>query len=180
MDQLNRENCRLMLASFIEENEIPVRQIAKAIGCSEATVIRILAARSFPTDEMIKQIGIMIELGFDSYSILSNSQKENISETIGAMGSGTFGFSMISAVVSRLGIVPGLSATGITSGLSALGKVVKGGMKEGVMVVAAIPFVAGATGYAIIKGIKYIVDELQLNVTDIDERWEIVNDSGAA
>lgn len=180
-NQLTQDNSRLLLAAFIEENDLNVRQVAKVIGCSEATLVRILAARSLPSGEMIKQIGILIELGFDSYSKLSNAQKEHISESIGTLGGGILGFGSITAAISSLGKVRGLSATGITSGLVALGKVLKvgkvlkGGMAEGVIVAAAIPLSAATAGYAIIKAVKYFADEWQLNATDIDERWEILN-----
>lgn len=173
MDQLTGDNCRLILASFIEENELNVRRIANAIGCSESTLIRILADRSLPSDEMIKQIGIMIELGFVTYSKLSKTQKEHLSETIGTVGGGILGFGSITAAISSLGVVSGLSATGITSGLAALGTVLSGGMVTGVIVASAIPIAAGAAGYAIIKGVKYLANEWQLNVVKFDERWEI-------
>ena len=179
MDQFTRDNSRLLLAAFIEENELNVRQVAKVIGCSEATLLRILAARSLPSDEMIKQIGILIELGFISYSKLSNTQKEHISEAIGTVGGGILGFGSITAAVSSLGVIGGLSAAGITSGLATLGTVVSGGMAAGVMVAAAIPIAAGGTGYAIIKGVKYLANEWQLNVTELDELWEIpINSEG--
>lgn len=172
MNQLTPDNCRLILAAFIEENELTVRRVAKAIGCSESTLIRILAAWSLPSDEMIKQIGIMIELGFASYSKLSSTQKEHISETIGTVGGGILGFGSISAAISSLGLVSGLSAAGITSGLAALGAVVGSGMAVGVMVAAAIPIAAGATGFAMIKGVKYLANEWQLNIAEFDNRWE--------
>ena len=173
MNQLTQDNSRILLAAFIEENELTVRQVAKAIGCTEATLNRILAAHSLPSDEMMKQIGILIELGFVSYSKLSNAQKERISESIGTVGGGMLGFGSITAVVGSLG-VSGLSAAGISSGLATLGAVVSGGMATGIMVAAAIPIATGAAGYAIIKGVKYLANEWQLNVTDIDEHWETI------
>ena len=173
MNQITRDNCRSLLAAFIEENDLDVRQVAKVIGCSEATLVRILAAHSSPSDEMMKQVGIIIELGFASYSILSNTQKEHMSEAIGTVGGGILGFGSISAAISSLGAVTGLSAAGITSGLSTLGAIVSGGMVGGVLVAATIPIVAGVTGYGIIKGVKYLANEWQLNVTEFDERWEI-------
>lgn len=173
MNQITQDNCRLLLAAFIEENDLNVRRVAKVLGCSEATLVRILAARSLPSDEMMKQVGIMIELGFVSYSKLSSAQKEHISEAIGTAGGGILGFGSISAAISSLGAVGGLSGAGITSGLATLGAVVSGGMVAGVMVAAALPIAAGATGYAIIKGVKYLASEWQLNVTELDERWEV-------
>lgn len=173
MNQFTRDNCGLILARFIEENNLDGRRVAKVIGCSEATLTRILSARSLPSDEMMKQVGIIIELGFVSYSKLSKAQKEHISEAIGTVGGGILGFGSISAAISTLGTVSGLSAAGIATGLSTLGAVIGGGMVAGIIVAAAIPIVAGATGYGIIKGVKYLADEWQLNVTELDERWEI-------
>lgn len=173
MNQITQDNSGLLLAAFIKENDLTVRQVSKAIGCSEATLNRILVTRSLPSDEMIKQIGIMIELGFLAYSKLSNAQKERISESIGTVGGGILGFGSITAVVSSLG-VSGLSAAGITSGLAVLGTMVSGGMAAGIVVVAALPIATGAAGYAIIKGVKYLANEWKLNVTDIDEHWETI------
>jgi len=55
-----------------------------------------------------------------------------------------------------------------------LGAIVGGGMIVGISVAAAIPIAAGAIGYGIIKGIKYLIGEKILNSDDIDERWEIL------
>ena len=78
MNQYKRENCGSLLAKFIKENDLDVRRVAKAIGCSEATLNRILTTQSLPSDEMMKQAGIIIELVFVSYSKLSSTQKEHI------------------------------------------------------------------------------------------------------
>ena len=67
---------------------------------------------------------------------------------------------------------------GISSGLPALGGIVGGGMLAGVSVAAAIPLAAGALGYGVIKGVKYLVSEVYLNSTDIDGRWEIIRLGG--
>lgn len=175
MNQITRDNCPLLLAAFIEENDLNVRRVAKVIGCSEATLVRILAVGSLPSDEMMKQVKIMIAFGFDTYSNskLSNAPKEHKSEVIGFAGGSMLGIASITTAIDSLGEVEGFSAAGMTSGLATLGSVLKGGMKTGFMVVAAIPIAAGATGYAFIKGVKYFASEWQLNVTELDERWEI-------
>lgn len=175
MDELNRENCRVFLAAFIENNDLHIRDVTTAIGCSESTLVRILAARTLPTDEFLKQAGTMIELGYPAYSKLSSVQKEKLSETIGTIGGGALGFGTITAAISSLGTVSGLSAAGVTSGLAALGSVVGGGMIAGVSVAAAIPLAAGAVGYCIIKGVKLLASKQALNETIRDERWEIPN-----
>jgi len=173
MDSLDHGNFRLLLAAFIEKNDVAVRKVAKAIGCSDATLTRILAGKTMPTDELMKQGGIMFELGFERYSKLSAAERGNLSEKIGAAGGGVVGFAAITGAIEAAGIA-GLSAVGISSGLAALGGIVGGGMVAGASVLAAIPLAAGAIGYGVIKGVKYLVSEAQLNATDIDPRWEIV------
>lgn len=58
---------------------------------------------------------------------------------------------------------------GITSGLAAIGA---GGMLGGIFTLAAVPIAAGALGYGIIKGIKYLISEDELISEAIDEKWE--------
>lgn len=172
LNQFDRRNFRLLLAAFIEREDATIRQVAKAISCSDATLTRVLIGRTLPTDELMKQGGVMFELGFERYSKLSASERETISEKIGATGGGVLGFGSITAAIGALGL-PGFSAAGITSGLAALGGIVGGGMVVGVSVAAAIPLAVGAVGYAVIKGVKYFVAEMQLNSTELDVRWEM-------
>ena len=100
-------------------------------------------------------------------------QKEKISETIGTVGGGTLGFGVVSSVISSSGVVAGLSASGISSGLASIGGIVGGGMVTGVIVSAAIPIAMGALGYAVIAGIKYLINKKKLNNEELDESWEI-------
>ncbi len=177
MNQFDRESFRLMLAAFIERGDRTVRQVAKAIGCSDATLTRVLAGKTAPSANLMKQGGIMFELGFERYSKLSASERETLSEKIGVVGGGVLGFGAITAAIEAAGIT-GVSAAGISSGLAALGGIVGGGMLAGVSVAAAIPLAAGALGYGIVKGVKYFVSESRLNSTDIDKRWEVARLEG--
>lgn len=52
--------------------------------------------------------------------------------------------------VAALG-VPGLGATGITSGLAAVGSLFGGGMATGLFVTAAAPVALGAAAYGLYK-----------------------------
>jgi len=119
------------------------------------------------------QIGILIGIGFQNYSKLSNAEKEKISEAIGAAGGGVLGFGSIAAAVGASGAVAGLSAAGISSGLAAIGTIVGGGMMAGVAVAAGFPLAAGALGYGVIKGVKYFFSKAELNKDEIDPQWEI-------
>jgi hypothetical protein len=172
MKTIDRDNCRLLLVAFIEDNDLPVRKVAKAIGCSEATLKRIILRKTLPTDEFMKQSGLMMEIGFADYSKLSKAKKEKFSEAMGTVSGGALGFGTITAAVSSLGPVAGLSAAGITSGLGALGSVVGGGMVAGISITAAIPLAAGALGYGVIKLVKGVCEKYQIDQEKYDPFWE--------
>lgn len=173
MNALTRNNFRSLLAAFIEKAGIRPRKIAGAIGCSEATLSRLLSGEMLPSDEMLRQGAIMMEMGFRRYSKLSRAEREKLSAALGTIGGGTLGFASITATVSTLGTVTGLSATGISSGLAALGTAVGGGMAAGVAVAAAIPVAAGGAGYGIIKGIKALIRRHKLNKKESNSVWEL-------
>ncbi|MFK7950699.1 MAG: hypothetical protein AB8G11_24145 [Saprospiraceae bacterium] len=172
-NEINSENLRNFLAVFIEKENLSLKQVAKSIGCSITTLERILINETLPTNELIKQVGILIAIGYDEYIKLSRNQKETISEKIGAIGAGSVGFASIATAVSASGVTIGLSAAGISAGLAAIGSIVGGGMIAGVTVVAAIPILAGAIGYGLIKGIKSVFRNKKTHETDIDSNWEI-------
>lgn len=175
MDGISRDSLRMLLAGFIEENDLTTRQVAKAIGCSDATINRVLDGITLPSDEMMNQVGIMVAAGFGRYATMTEAEKERWTEKASAVVGGVLGVTWISSVVSAAGTVSGLSAPGITSGLAALG--LGGGMIVGVAVAAVIPLGVGVAGYGIAKGAKYAVNEWNLRVTELSARWEIAREA---
>jgi hypothetical protein len=174
MDKISEDNYANILNNWNKEENKTFKQIAKSIGCTVSTLERLIAQKTFPTGEMMKQTGIMIELGYKNYSKLSKAQKEKISETLGTVSGGGVGFASITAVISSLGSTIGLSGAGIASGLAALGGTVGGGMAAGIVVAAAIPVAGLAAGFGIIKGVKYLTSEYKVSRTEIDKKWEIL------
>lgn len=172
MNAISRDNFRSLLSAFIDKEAVRPRKTAARIGCSEATFCRVLSGETLPSDKMLKQGAIMFELGFKRFSKLSKAEREKISEALGTVGGGTLGFASITATVSTLGTVTGLSAAGISSGLTALGGLVSGGMAAGVAVAAAIPVAAAGSGYGIIKGVKALIRRHKLNKKGFDPVWE--------
>lgn len=171
MNKISKENFQQILNSWIAKENIKINNICKKIGCSIATMERLLNNKTHPTDEMIKQVALLIEIGYKQYSKLSKAQKEKYSETIGTISGGGLGFASITAVVGSLGYA-GLSAAGITSGLATLGGIIGGGMVAGISVIAAIPLAGLAAGFGLIKGIKFATQTYKLNVKEIDAKWE--------
>ncbi|MCK1788783.1 hypothetical protein [Pseudomonas violetae] len=172
MTDLTRSNFGYSITQFAKAQNLAEIKVAKVIGCSAKTIDRLTGGRSFPSDEMLRQGGTLIYLGFEKYSKLTKADREKISESIGAIGGGVLGLGSVTAVVSSLGYA-GLSAAGIASGLAALGAVVGGGMVAGLTVAAGIPIVAGAVGYGLIKVFKAATDSHQLGKEELDPIWEL-------
>jgi hypothetical protein len=172
MEKISRNDCGVFLAAFIEKNDLSVKKVSNAITCSKASLNRIIGSQTLPSDEMLRQSAIMIELGFKSYSKLSVAEKEKISEILGVVGGGTVGIGAVTAAVSALGLA-GLSAAGITSGLAALGAIIGGGMVAGLSVAAAIPLGVAALGYGTIKAVKATLESYKSGQEKIDPRWEM-------
>lgn len=166
-----KENLHLLLAKFIENERLSQKDVAKVIGCAVSVIGRVLKKKTLPSQNLLKRCHTMFEIGYEKYRKLSNAEKEKISETIGTVGAGGLGVGASIAAVSSLGI-SGLSATGMTSGLATLGAIAGGGMATGIVVVAAIPVIAGLAGFGLIKYIKYICSNRKLNAKEIDPFWE--------
>ncbi|MCV6637290.1 hypothetical protein [Candidatus Albibeggiatoa sp. nov. NOAA] len=171
--ELNRHNCRHFLSRFLQDNELDVNDVALVLGCSKHTLLRILADKTKPSDEFLKQTGLLLEIGFEKYKMLSDAEKADYSEAIGSISGGAIGFSAITTAIATSGSVAGLSAAGISSGLAAIGSVIGGGMVAGVTVLAAAPIALGLVGYGVASAIKSYYEQEDLENETIDEKWEI-------
>ena len=67
MEELTRQNFSQRLCDFLKKENLSIRLVAKAIGCSESTVYRLLDRHTQASDEMINQVGILFCLGFAKY-----------------------------------------------------------------------------------------------------------------
>ena len=177
IDELNRKNFPILMTTFMKQHNLSARRIADAIGCSESSLDRILADVTLASDEMLREGGVLMELGFDRYSKLTGAEREQLSEIIGTISSGAIGFGSITTAVSTMGSVAGLSAAGISSGLAAIGALIGGGMAAGVVVAAAIPIAVASIGYGIVRTVKYFISKNQLDADELDPKWELSKDS---
>lgn len=171
-NDLTKENLHQYLSVFIEENKLTTEKVARAIDCPKSSVERVLTRQTLPANELLKQIAIMMEIGFPKYKKLNNSEKEKISESIGSVGGGVLGFGAISSAVSASGVAGLAGGAAITSGLAGLGAIVGGGMAAGIAVAAALPIAEIALGYGMIKGIKLLVRNHKHSKKEIDNNWE--------
>ncbi len=169
-EPITKENCGKKLKLILDLLNISNRELASILGVSEATVRRIIANESHPTDEFLHRLQGLCVIGAAKYRHLKDSDKEKISEMIGATGGTVAGVGGSIAAIGAAGAVSGFSAAGITSGLAAIGG---GAMLTGIAVVASIPVGTGLLGYGLIKGIKKICQANKLTCEEYDGRWEI-------
>lgn len=88
------------------------------------------------------------------YGILMLDNLDDDVKAAAATGAGAVtGAAGAVGAVSTMGVA-GLGATGITSGLAAVGGLVGGGMAAGLAVTAAAPLAIGAIGYGLYKWFK--------------------------
>ena len=141
------------------------RQLAEALGSSEATIKRLETGETVATDEMWNRCIAVCILG-QKYTPGQEA------ETVAAVGGAGVGVASATTAVSAAGAVSGLSAAGMTSGLAALGL---GSMATGIGVVAAIPIGVGLASYGVVKAIKAIVraNKVDAHVEEHDEVLEI-------
>ena len=172
--KITRQNLGFCLLKFTCYENLSSQDIAKAIGCPQRTIERVMKEDTWPSEALIRQCSIMFVLGLEQYKGLSKAEKEGISEKIGATGGSVLGFGAISGAISTSGTVTGLSAAGITSGLGAIGATVGGGMVVEVSVLAGIPIAAGVLGYGLVKGIKSAITKVQLDDKEVSTYWEEV------
>lgn len=169
-EPVTRENCGIKLRLIRELLNISRRELSKKIGVSEATLRRLEEADTLPTDEFMNRLQALCVIGAAKFKKLSETEKEKVSEVIGAAGGAVAGVGASVAAIGAAGAVSGFSAAGITSGLAAVGG---GAMLTGIATVAVIPVATGLAGYGLVKGIKKICDANKLSFVELNERWEI-------
>jgi DNA-binding XRE family transcriptional regulator len=169
LEVITPENCGVKLKIVREVAGLSRKELAKVIGVAESTIYRLEKKQTLPKTDFMLRLGGLVAIGHAKYSNMSEEEKEQVSEYIGAGGGIIAGVGGAIGAISASGFIGGLSAAGITSGLAAIG----GTMLGGLAVVATIPVVAGAAGYGLVKGIKAICEANKLNCKEVDDYWEI-------
>lgn len=171
MQNITSENYHQIFSEFVEKNKLNISKTAKALNCSVPTLERLLKNLTKPSEEMIKQTGILMVLGFDRYTKLTDAEKEKYSEKIGPLVGAGLGLASIPTIIGSLGTA-GLSGAGIMSGLATAGGIIGGGAAAGIAVVAGGAILAGIAGYGLVKGIKFVVRDIKSKSEFKDNRWE--------
>ena len=169
-ETITKENCGEQIRLVRKVSGMTRAELAQILGCAESVITRLKTKKTMPSEDFLGLLKALSVIGYYRFSKISNTQKESVSEAIGAATGGVVGMAGSIAAVTASGVA-GLSATGVATGLAALGM---GSMVAGIGVVAAIPCAVGLAGYGLIKGIKSIAEANNLRINEIDDRFEIV------
>lgn len=152
---INNDNLIELIEKFKLKNNINNLDLAYILENQVSHIEKILKNPQEANDEFLKQFAILFQIGIKNYKKLSKSDREKISEKIGAVAISGISLGSIATIISSVGIT-GLSGAGIMSGLATIGGIIGGGSVIGITMVAAIPIAAGALGYFGVKGINKI------------------------
>ena len=168
-EEITAKNCGEKLKLIRKVLVITRAEISKIIGCSESVVARIEIGKTLASEDFRSRLNALSVIGYHRFKELSEAQKESVGKSSGKAG-GSLGLGEALAAVSASGVA-GLSAAGVTSGLTAIGI---GSLVGGLAIVATIPVAAGFSGFGLVKALQKIADANNLTITEIDEKWEII------
>jgi DNA-binding XRE family transcriptional regulator len=168
-EKITQENCGEKLILVRNALAMTQRDLAKCIGCSEATVNRIEKHKTKATKDFLNKLLCLVIIGYAKYRSLNKTEEKHLAEYMGVTGGTAAGVAGAIGLVSASGTIGGISAAGVTSGLTAIG----GALMAGAAIVASIPVVACFAGFGIAKGLKAICAANQLDCQEVDGKFEI-------
>ena len=117
---VTRHNYFIFLTTFIKNEDVSSRRVAKVIGCSTPTVKRLADGKVWPTDEMLKQSAVMFEIGIDRYGRLTKPEKEKVAKAIVVDETGVE-FAAVTSAVGALGVGGAVVGAGLTAMATRIG-----------------------------------------------------------
>ena len=167
LKSVTRENCGRILKELRQKfGSVSVAELAKILGVSRSTVMRIEAGQTLPSDELLNRLKAIQVIGISKFRTLSEKDKARFSELIEEVGEDPEVFKK----TIRDGMVKELTPAGILAGL---GTIASASLNVSTSIVSSIPVFSSLAGYGLVKGLKAILEANNLECTENDGRWEI-------
>ena len=160
--QIDRHNCGDKLKELREQfGSMSRADLAKVLGVSRSTIMRIEDGRTLPSDEFMNRLKAIQVIGASKFKSLSEKEKTRFAKIIEDLGGDP---KAVNRSLSR-DMLKRLTPAGVFVGLGVVGT-------SGVI---ALPSLAGLSlaGYGLVKGIKSVLKANDLEATEVDGRWEI-------
>lgn len=167
LKSVTRENCGSVLKELRQKfGSMSVAELARTLGVSRSTVMRIEAGQTFPSDELLNRLKAIQVIGVSRFRALSEKDKARFSQLMEEIGENPDVFSK--NLTRRM--VKELMPAGILAGL---GTIASASLNISTSVVSSIPVLSSLAGYGLIKGLKAILEANNLECIENDGVWEI-------
>lgn len=167
LKSVTRENCGRVFKGLRRKfGSMSVAELAKTLGVSRSTVMRIEAGQTYPSDELLNRLKAIQVVGISKFRTLSEKDKARFSQLVEEIGENPEIFS--EAMTNRM--VKELTPAGILAGL---GTIAGASLNVSTSVITSIPILSSLAGYGLIKGLKAILEANNLECNENEGRWEI-------
>jgi len=171
---VTRKNCGSVLRELRQKfGSMSVAELAKALGVSRSTVMRIEAGQTIPSDDLINRLKAIQLIGISKFRALSEIDSARFLELIEEIGENPEIFS--EAITKRM--VKELTPAGILAGL---GTIASASLNLSTSVISSIPVLASLAGYGLVKGLKAILEANNLSCIENEGVWEITKERGVS
>ncbi len=164
---VTRENCGSVLKELRQKfGSMSMADLAKTLGVSRSTVMRIEAGQTFPSEDLLNRLKAIQLIGISKFRALSEKDRDHFTLFMNEIGENPDDFS--SAAAAHM--VKTLTPAGILAGL---GTIAGASLNLSTSVVSAVPVLSSLAGYGLVKGLKAILEANDLNCTEREGVWEI-------
>ena len=168
LESMTRESCGRVMKQIRERfGNLSVSDLAKVLGVSRSTIMRIEDGRTLPSDDFLNRLKALQVIGISKFKLLSEKNKIRFAEALEEIGENP---RKIQAGLAAQALKE-LTPLGILAGLGSIGGA---SLAAGSGLIASVPTVTGLAGYGLIKGLLGIVKANDLTCTEVDGRWEII------
>ena len=168
LESVERENCGNVLKNIRKKfGSMSLQDLAKIIGVSRSTIMRIEDGKTLPSDEFLNRLKALQVIGVSKFRALSKKDKTHFTELIEETGEDP---EIVSKAISK-NMLKKLTPAGIIAGLGTVGGAA---LVAPAATVSSISIAAGFAGFGIVKGLQAILKANDLKATKVDGRWEII------
>jgi len=165
LEPIDRQNCGRKLAEIRRElGDMSREVLAKLLGVSRSTIMRIEDGRTLPSDEFLSKLRAFHELGVLWWKNLAERDRPGFARLLDELGVDE----KTAREFFKGDTVKKFSLMGVVTGLGTIG-MLSAGMRASLSL--PLPLLLG---YGIARGIKSILEANALRCTEVDGRWEIV------
>ncbi|MFH1952182.1 MAG: helix-turn-helix domain-containing protein [Pseudomonadota bacterium] len=171
---VTRENCGTVFKEIRQRfGSMSVAELAKTLGVSRSTVMRIEAGQTLPSDELLNRLKAVQLIGISKFRELSEKDRTRFLQLVEETGEDP---EMFSKVITNH-MVKDLTPAGILAGL---GTIASASLNLSTSVISSIPVLSSLAGYGLVKGLKAILDANNLNCIENEGVWEITKERGVS